>query len=851
MFQNNERIIVKGEDQTDKISDFNESEGKVNITYKNGKTYTYKKENVQIDYSALSEKTTEKHFQYLKQIAETVSLEDPDGGNILSKHYNKINFIDKKCMLSAFLSGKLNSTELKNTHAVIYPFGFNLSQKTAVDKALNNPLSIIEGPPGTGKTQTILNIIANAVMRNENVAIVSSNNSATANVLEKLLKYNVDFIAAYLGSYDNKNKFIESQKELPQDIKTWKLSDATRISILKSISNLFTALNTMHEKRNKLSNIRQELDSIEVEHRHFIEYFSYDNETIAHYLKPINTSADALKLWFICEKYVKNGKIPLLITRIINRFKYGIFNKKFYSIGSDMISICQNFWYMTRISELTLNTSILQNELEQFNFKKKMDEYTSLSMQLFRDYLSEKYKDNKRRIYTLDDLRVNSRTFINDYPVILSTTYSICSSLSSTIMYDYIIIDEASQVNIATGALALSCAKKAVVVGDLKQLPNVVKTIEAKSTDKIFNEFKPPEAYRYKNHSLLLSLIELFPNAPRTLLREHYRCHPKIIGFCNQKFYNDQLIILTEAKSERIPLLVYKTVEGNHARNHVNQRQIDVIKNEIIPKQNLDNSDISIGIVTPYRNQTNVLQNTFKETGILADTVDKFQGRENDVIILSTVDNEITEFTDNANRLNVAVSRAIKQLIVVVNNGDDMKDKNIGDLIRYIDYNNFKIINSEIRSIFDFLYAGYYKRRMELLKKQKKISEHDSENLMYKLISDVLSKEQFTRFDVSVHVPLKMIIRNMSKLNAEEKQFTENILTHVDFLIFDKIGKLPRLVVEVDGAAFHKKGSRQAERDEMKDTILEKYNLPIRRFKTTESNEEERLTAALEEIIGI
>jgi len=848
MSQNKERIIVKGEDQTDKIRNFNESEGIVDITYKIGKTYTYKKENVQIEYSALSDKTTEKHFQYFKRIAETVSLEDPDGGNILSKHYNKINFIDKNCMLSSFLSGKLYPTELKNLYTVIYPFGFNLSQKTAVDKALNNTLSIIEGPPGTGKTQTILNIIANAVMRNESVAIVSSNNSATANVLEKLLKYNVDFIVAYLGSYDNKNKFIESQKQLPQDIKTWKLTDKTRISILKSIFNIFSAINTMHEKRNKLSNIRQELDSIEVEHKHFIAYFSYDNETIAQYLKPINTSADALKLWFICEKYLKNGKMPWLITRIINRFKYGIINKKFYTIGSDMISICQYYWYITCITELSLNISILQNELEQFNFKKKMDEYTSLSMQLFRDYLSEKYKDNKRRIYTLDDLRVNSSTFINDYPVILSTTYSISSSLSSTIMYDYVIIDEASQVNIATGALALSCAKKAIIVGDLKQLPNVVNSEAARKTDAIFDEYKPPDVYRYKNHSLLSSLIELFPSAPRTLLREHYRCHPKIIGFCNQKFYNDQLIILTEPKSERTPLVVYKTVEGNHARDHVNQRQIDIIRKEIIPEQILNDGSISIGIVTPYRNQTNVLQDTFKGTGILADTVDKFQGRENDIIILSTVDNEITEFTDNANRLNVAVSRAIEQLIVIVNSGDDMKDNNIGELIRYIEYNNLKIINSEIRSIFDFLYAGYYKKRMELLKELKKISKYDSENLMYKLIIDVLSKEQFTRFDVSVHVPLKMIIRNMSKLNAEEKQFTENILTHVDFLIFDKIGKLPRLVVEVDGDAFHRKGSRQAERDEMKNSILKKYCLPIERFKTTESNEKERLMAALEGI---
>jgi len=849
MSQNKERIIVKGEDQTNGIRSWYEKNETIYITYTNGKKYPYRKDNVKIIKQTPSNDTALKCFQYLKRIAQTIGLEDPRVGNILANRFEKITFPGIKSMLSAYLTGKLDSAEF-NKNITIYPFGFNISQKTAVDKALNNILSIIEGPPGTGKTQTILNLIANAIIRGESAAIVSSNNSATANVMEKLQKYNVDFIAAYLGNSDNKNKFIESQKQLPQDIKSWKLSDELRKTISLQIADLYIALNTMLEKRNKLSKIRQELDAVEIEHKHFMNYCSYDKETILRYIKPIKTSATALKLWLICEKYIERRKTPGLITKIINRYKYGIINKKFYSIGSDMISICQKFWYITHISELTADVSTLQNELDLFNFNKKMDEYTSLSLKLFRDYLAKKYKKEKRHHFEIDDLWKNSEIFIDEYPIILSTTYSLRSSLSSKVMYDYIIIDEASQVNIATGALALSCAKKAVIVGDLKQLPNVVDSEASRKTDAIFEEFKLSEVYRYKNHSLLSSLIELFPSVQRTLLREHYRCHPKIIEFCNQKFYNGQLIILTEPKSERIPLVVYKTVEGNHARNHVNQRQIDVIKNEIIPKQNLDKNDISVGIVTPYRNQTNVLQNTFKGTGILADTVDKFQGRENDIIILSTVDNEITEFTDNANRLNVAVSRAIEQLIVIVNNGDDMEDKNIGDLIRYIEYNNLKVINSEIRSIFDFLYAGYYKKRMELLKEQKKISEYDSENLMYKLISDVLSKEQFTRFDVSVHVPLKMIIRNMSKLNAEEKQFTENILTHVDFLIFDKIGKLPRLVVEVDGAAFHEKGSRQAERDEMKNTILEKYNLPIKRFKTTESNEKERLTAALEGIIS-
>jgi superfamily I DNA and/or RNA helicase len=56
----------------------------------------------------------------------------------------------------------------------------------------------------------------------------------------------------------------------------------------------------------------------------------------------------------------------------------------------------------------------------------------------------------------------------------LSTTHSLRKCASENYLFDYVIIDEASQVDIVTGALALSCAKNVVIVGDLKQLPNVV-----------------------------------------------------------------------------------------------------------------------------------------------------------------------------------------------------------------------------------------------------------------------------------------------------------------------------------------------------------------------------------------
>ncbi len=372
-------------------------------------------------------------------------------------------------------------------------------------------------------------------------------------------------------------------------------------------------------------------------------------------------------------------------------------------------------------------------------------------MLLLKAELYKKYANGARKQYAIKDLLTIQWPISFDYPVIMSNTYSLKRSLSDAISYDYIIIDESSQVDIATGALALSCAKKAVIVGDLKQLPNVVDSELQNKTNLVFDSFDLPASYRYSDHSLLSSLIELFPNVAKTLLREHYRCHPKIIEFCNKKFYNNQLIILTEYTNKRTPLVVYRTTPGNHERQRMNQRQIDVIKQEIIPREQLETVDL--GIVTPYRNQTNALQEAFNRTAIKADTVDKFQGRENEVIILSTVDDKISEFTDNLNRLNVAVWEAIDQLILVVNGNKLERDSNISDLIQYIEYNNFSVVHSGLYSIFDYLYKGFEEKRVKIISKTGKISEFDSENLMHALIKEVLRNDKFSKYDVLLHFP--------------------------------------------------------------------------------------------------
>ena len=305
--------------------------------------------------------------------------------------------------------------------------------------------------------------------------------------------------------------------------------------------------------------------------------------------------------------------------------------------------------------------------------------------------------------------------------------------------------------------------------------------------EQIFSQYALPEAYRYTTHSLLSSAVEVFSDAPRVLLREHYRCHPEIIGFCNKRFYNNELIVMTKSKGER-PLAVYRTVAGNHARGHVNERQMDVIEKEVLPSLHLAAGE-NLGIVTPYRRQAEALKQRFdqKQENIKSDTVDKFQGQERTAMIFSTVDNEIGDFASDPNRLNVAVSRAIRQFIVVTDGNDNDKTSPIHDLIGYIQYHNYEIVDSEVRSVFDYLYQGYEQARENVLKRYGRSSDYDSENLMHAVIQEVLTKEEFAKYAAASHVPLKHLISDDSKLTDEERRFAGNRNTHIDFLIFSKL----------------------------------------------------------------
>lgn len=821
------------------------------ICFENGSERDYFESELKIVKSCLDNKTSKNVFEYLRQIASLVSLKAEDGTKLLSKQYEKISsFIGEDTALAAYLNPNSYKDTCRGNCIPIFPFGCNASQFKAVKAALENQVSIIQGPPGTGKTQTILNIIANLLVAGKTVQVVSNNNSATANVLEKLAspKYGMDFLVASLGSSKNKSAFLNQQTGLYPDLSDWNQEIPEKMQFIEQMHKYSQELNDIFVKQERLALAKNELQGLKVEQMHFAQYTKETNDNLTQYkIRKNLKSKHLMQLWQECQAFSDTDKNITFLFKIKSCIIYGISDWNFYKIEiSKIINMFQSLYYQTKADELTAEIENLEHELKERKAQSLIEDFTNLSMKFLKSVLYIKYGAKKsRRVFTDDDLWKNPSEVQEEYPIILSTTFSSRSSLCKAASFDYVIMDEASQVDVATGALALSSAKNAVIVGDSKQLSNVVTEDVEKRSNAIFESYRISESYRFKR-SFLQSFCELLPTVPQTLLREHYRCHPKIITFCNQKFYDGDLVIMTSDKGEEDVLSVVKTVIGNHERDHMNQRQIDSIESEILPKLCYSRSDI--GIIAPYNNQVDAINTKLSGTGIDVATVHKFQGREKDAIILTTVDDEVTNFSDDPDLLNVAISRAKKQLCLVVSGNAQPTDSNIFDLISYIEYNNFSVVESKIYSVFDYLYQQYTQSRMEFLKRHKRISEYDSENLMHALIKDMLQERELTFLDVICHLPLNMLIRNSDLLNDEECQYAMNPSTHLDFLIYNRISKKPVLAIEVDGFYFHKEGTRQAERDKMKNHILELYEIPYLRFATNGSGEKERLSEKLQEL---
>lgn len=719
---------------------------------------------------------------------------------------------------------------------LIYPFGLNESQLAAVEQAFSAQVSVIEGPPGTGKTQTILNILANILLRGQTVAVLSNNNAAVENVYEKLEKCGLGHLIAKLGNQNNREDFFAN---LPP----WPLSEPVHAPTLDEIQTLLARLKQHLHDHNRAAQLQVEIDELTIERCHLQQWQADSGSSMQaaasldkYGLSPRKTTELMAYLAHLGEQRIRlKDRIELL-------FNFRIFRARPFVQRDARLSVfhaLQMHYYDKALQEKEAELLACRESLARGNFEALLEALKTASMLHLKQHLQCKAQPSQS--FDAETYRKQFDAFVQRFPILGSGTHSIVNSIAPGAILDYVIIDEASLQDIVPGILALGCAKNLIVVGDNRQLAHIPVALGLQA---------PANAYDCERYSLLDSCIGVFKEKlPRTLLKEHYRCHPRIIQFCNQQFYDNALVPMTENKGEA-PLRLVVTAKGNHARQNTNLRELDSLL------KLLDDEGEAVGLdgegrgfIAPFRAQVN-LSGTHLPADFVKDTVHKFQGRECEEIVFSTVldkkhynqERKRLNFVDDPRMINVAVSRAKHRFTLVT--GDEVFTGNNGHiaaLMRYVVYyaQDEQVVRAPVVSAFDLLYREYDQSLARLnARLRSEDSRYKSEQIAAQLLREALSDPSCQALMSHDQVKLDQVASPSNpELTQRERAFMAR--ASCDFVIYFKVGKTPLGVIEVDGGTHDRPD--QAARDALKNDILAKSGISILRLRTVESRIEERI----------
>lgn len=537
----------------------------------------------------------------------------------------------------------------KEPHIVLYDENVNIDQLRTVYNSLKYPITYVEGPPGTGKTQTIINIIINCLTNNKTLLITSNNNIPIDGIKDKL----------NLGHYRN--------KEIPFPI--LRLGNNKYIAqALKKIKELYAFESNDIPKETLLFNLKEKSKK--------------NNAILAAKLKNYELKIDLEQnLEFVNKLILKGDGATFLLEEQRRKLQERIaqipavtdenVNDVFETI-KDNYQLLQFFYF----------------ESLKYIKRLKNKEYSELVEILNIQVEEEQIKEFNKWIGNDENLQLLTKVF----PIILSTNIS-SRKLGKHFKFDVLVIDEAGQSDIVTSLIPISKCSNMVLIGDTNQLKPIIVFEESKN-DKLMQQFGVDEVYNYFNNSIL-SVYKQIDNISRDiLLRYHYRCGKKIIDYSNQRFYENRLDLTGLKMNGEVQLLDVNNVNHKHKNSQI-EEAIAIV--EHIKTNNLKD----VFIITPFRNQEEVIQHYLNvakakkeiDDSVSCGTIHKIQGQENKTIIISTSISRSTTLRtydwikNNSQLINVGVTRAKEKLIVVTDRkAIEMLSKKDDDLYALIDY---------------------------------------------------------------------------------------------------------------------------------------------------------------------
>ncbi len=511
------------------------------------------------------------------------------------------------------------------------PAVLSTAQQTIIERGATSPLTLVIGPPGTGKSFTIAALAVEHLSRRQSVLIASKMNHAVDVVGDKIeLQLGIKGCAIRGG-----------RKQYLKDLKQY---------LDQLLSGMHTGAGDLDPDPARLEKELKVLDR-ELEH---------------------------------LERQLQRGNArELNWGRVVSRQRTGMLQTILSAYIDYRVRHLTPSWQLLERLEFLLDQRVRKTtRLVQVLNRSRIDESLGLHREQFSTFLRA---IRARTGVKQEDLfgKIDFKILLTALPIWLVNLADIQDVLPlKKDLFDLAIIDEATQCDIASCLPILQRSRRVVISGDPNQLRHLSFLPGSRQTELMARYGLEPgqeQRYDYRGRSILDFVSDVLPSQVHVVfLDEHYRSLPPIIQFSNKRFYAGSLRIMTEKPGMVVRnSLVLCSAEGHRNRLGVNELEANRVVSDCLLQIESEKalgpeSRRSIGILSPFRAQADHIADqlakvlplaVFEKHNILIGTAHTFQGEERDLLYLSLAVDSSTHpaairFLEKPDVFNVSITRA-------------------------------------------------------------------------------------------------------------------------------------------------------------------------------------------------
>jgi very-short-patch-repair endonuclease/RecA/RadA recombinase len=576
------------------------------------------------------------------------------------------------------------------------PLVCNQSQEETLERLRRDPLTVVTGPPGTGKTQLVVNAVANAWLDGDKILVTSTNNGAVDVAVERAEKDVIGGLLVRTGNRDVREQVPDRITAASAQAAAHRGNQAAARAQLKRVAT----------ERTQLMEKLARLDELDVKLLQVVEGQEELRQALKEAARTLWTNASPPEL-SISSHEIEQRARGLLRTWLFPRFRARRFRRRLGCLKTaslDQLVI----WAQIdqRIAKLTSQLEIGRAKRQQLKsavgdpttrVREADQKWADASLYAIRVDTATRISSGANRLALFGTIPVSSdrfrRVISNSFRYVRGWACTALTAHSNfpleSGLFDLVIVDEASQCSLAAVLPLAYRAKRLAVVGDPYQLNPIVSLsdglLQEIATQAGFdNDALRDRGIHYKDGSAYAAFE--FVARPQTpvLLNEHYRCHPHIARWFNKTFYKGELTVLTDVSdvSQRDRAIYWCDIDGAAVRpatgSWLNRAEAEETVKQL--RGAIESGYKTVGVVTPFTAQARLIgqiaktqfgQDFLDDIDFVSGTAHRLQGDERDAVILSSVlspgmsKSGARWIEKERNLLNVAVSRARRALIVL------------------------------------------------------------------------------------------------------------------------------------------------------------------------------------------